>query len=213
MYVGFVTGTAALPKIKTHVTGVIMHGQKPSSLLFTDFLDVPHAQPQPHLPRHQRIALGVRGARSPESFVATEQHIQTKQEQHRFSGPSNAGFAGCVYSCHCFVLASGTQHEDIDQLFSRIAQLLRKSIVKTVEALFDLLKRSFTKEKKPPRRTLRISGSGLQIWDQTWRASQKRAVSNCTKNQMATFTWNAKSRCQSPMLTCLLKMVCCSLTL
>jgi hypothetical protein len=42
--VGFVTGTAALPKIKTHVTRVIniMHGQKPSSLLFTDFLDVPH---------------------------------------------------------------------------------------------------------------------------------------------------------------------------
>ena len=47
-------------------------------------------------------------------------------------------------------LPVGHTHEDIDQLFSRISQLLRKSIVKTVPALFALLKRSFTKEGIPP---------------------------------------------------------------
>jgi hypothetical protein len=142
-------GTASLPRIKTHVTGVIMHGHKPSSLLFVDFLDVPH---DPNLTCHiiNRSLLTLEGPIPPIFKLQLDNTSKENKNSTILIYMALLVFTGVFDIAEINFLLVGHKHEDIDQLFSRVAQLLRKSIVKTAPALLALLTKSFTKEGKPP---------------------------------------------------------------
>jgi hypothetical protein len=140
---------ASLQRIKTHVTGVIMHGHTPSCLLFVDFLDVPH---DPNLTCHviNQSLLSLKGA------IPRTLHLQLDNTSKENKNSTVLTYLAILVAQGVFdsvtvnFLPVGHTHEDIDQLFSRIAQLLKKSIVKTVSALMSLLRRAFTKESQPP---------------------------------------------------------------
>lgn len=155
--------TASLQKIKTHVTGVIMHGHKPSSLLYTDFLDVPH---DPNLTCHiiNQSLLALEGPIPPNFLLQLDNTSKENKNSTVLVYLAMLVLLGVFVTVVVSFLPVGHTHEDIDQLFSRIAQLLRKSIVKTVPELMELLKKAFTKEGKPPVVRKVVDVANLREW-------------------------------------------------
>lgn len=110
---------ASLMRIKTHITGVIMHGHKPSCLLFVHFLDVPH---DPNLTCHiiNQSLLSLQGP-IPRNFNL--QLDNTSKENKNSTVLVYLAILllkGVFDSVTVSFLPVGHTHEDIDQLFSRI---------------------------------------------------------------------------------------------
>lgn len=140
---------AGLMRLKTHLTGVFMHGQSPSCLLFVDFSDIPH-DPNlichvinqsllslPQIPRHFHLQLDNTTRENKNWVVLTFLAVLILQ--------------GTFETVQVSFLPVGHTHEDIDAVFSVIARLLKRSIVTTISKLWSLLSTALKKDNQNPQ--------------------------------------------------------------
>ena len=140
---------SSLMRLKTHITGVIMHGQTPSCLLFLDYADIPH---DPNLTRHV-ILQSLLSLEGPLPSTLNLQLDNTCRENKNWCVLTFLGvlvFNGVFDQINVNFLPVGHTHEDIDAVFSKLATKLRKAVVKTITNLIETLKSAVRKFGQTP---------------------------------------------------------------
>lgn len=119
--------TSALLRLKTHITGVKIHGHKPEKLFFVDFCEIPH---DPNLTCHviRRSLLSLNKPPPPVLFLQLDNTSRENKNWTVLTSLAMLVFLGAFEEVYVSFLLVGHTHEDIDALFSRIAEKLRKHL-------------------------------------------------------------------------------------
>jgi hypothetical protein len=147
----FTKAIAALMRMKTHITGVLMNCQKVPCLLFVDYADIPH---DPNLTcfviLQSLLALEALGPLPPVLNLQLDNTCRENKNWCLFTFLGVLVLIGVFKEINVKFLPVGHTHEDIDAVFSQIAKKLRRAIVKTVSGLVNILKCAFTKFGRSP---------------------------------------------------------------
>jgi hypothetical protein len=137
---------AGLLRLKTHITGVLMHGQLLSRLLFVDFSDIPH---DPNLVCHVILqSLLALDQIPPILYLQLDNTTRENENWVILTFLAVLILHGTFQTAQVRFLLVGHTHEDIDGVFGVIATMLKKSIVTTIGKLWRLLLSAFKTETK-----------------------------------------------------------------
>ncbi|XP_038063298.1 uncharacterized protein LOC119733986 [Patiria miniata] len=167
-------------RLRTHLTGVLLHTNSPGgmeSFVFVDILNVPHDSNLNLNVLVQVLLLeDSHGKRGQKLNVQMDNCFRENKNRYILAFGLLLVEFGIYSSVEFNFLPVGHTHEDVDQLFSRIAEKLRHNDVYTLEELHEVVENSYT-----PRVLVRqLFGSDL--WDiKSWLLPHLKPIGNHSK--------------------------------